>query len=136
MIEGVKERVTADEFDLFVETYSGDMLWSETINVPVKWCGEFWACTSFGRSHSYSYAVCYSVVPLVGWDGPVHVHGAVDEEWAKRAKATGLNWYGFRVHVDEDKSATEFVLGRKLIFVKQPNPKAQENGQNYMNMTK
>ena len=133
MIPILKERVTGKEFDEIIRTYSGGSLWSEQVFPPTKWMGELFVCTSMGLSHSRSWCVCYSLQKMEEWDGPVYVYGATDEDWFRRVRITGQNWYGFRVSV-VGLPASEYVLNRKLMFVREPYPKARPSGQNYMGM--
>ena len=126
--------VKGGTFDQIVSTYSGAILRLEMVRNPVKIWGEMFVCTSLGLSHSNNWATCYSIQRMDKWEGPVHVYGATDEEWVRRVQITKQHWYGFRVYVEGDDSATEYVLGRKTVFVREDYPKVKNNGQNYKGM--
>jgi len=134
MIPVRREKVEGAMFVSLANTYSGEILHRELINRPVRHLGEYYVCTSMKMSHSQSWCVCYSVVEISEWNGPVHIFGATDEEWFRRVKVTGQNWYGFRVCVASDDSGAEYILGRKIMFTRPSLPKARVHGQNFMGM--
>ena len=108
-------------------TYSGGLLWKEKVAVPYTMLGCKWVVTSCGLSLSSSYVTAYQLVEMKDWHGPIYVYGATDTDWFNRVRVTQQRWYGFRVCVEDDP-ITEYVLGRKRVFKREPYPKAAPTG--------
>jgi len=132
MIPIPKRVVAGEDFDRVIRTYSGELLCREQVFPPANMMGEEYVCTTVHLSHSKSWCICYSLVPMQEWDGPVHVFGATDREWVRRVAITGQNWYGFRGTIHGDASAREFVLARKIMCEREIVRATSPTGANYM----
>lgn len=120
--------VKSDVFDTAAANCSARLLYYERIGVPIRWEGDWWVCTSMMVSHSKSWATMHQVVPIEEWDEVVQVYGCFDEDWIEEREKSGLFWRGVKVQIEGD--AREFVLGVRVRWVRQPNPRSSPIGQN------